>query len=80
MGKLDKILKRFLNKPKDFTWDELVFLLTNLGFQLIKNNGSRRKFIKGSIMINLHEPHPQKTILVCYIKQVIEVLKKEGLI
>lgn len=80
MSKFDKVLKKFLNKPKDFTWNELVFLLTNLGFSLITGNGSRRKFIKDNIVLILHEPHPHKTILVCYIKEVIDTLKKEGLI
>ncbi|MFA6990181.1 MAG: type II toxin-antitoxin system HicA family toxin [Candidatus Gastranaerophilaceae bacterium] len=80
MSKFDKVLKRFMSKPKDFTWDELTFLLKNLGFNLITGSGSRRKFIKGDIVLILHEPHPQKTILVCYIKETLNTLKKEGLI
>jgi hypothetical protein len=80
VSRFDKILKRFLSKPKDFTWNELVFFLTNLGFTLITGSGSRRKFIKGNVILILHEPHPRKTILVCYIKEIIDTLKKEGLI
>lgn len=81
MSKLDKILTRFLSKPKDFTWNELVFLLTHLGFELYRGDGSKRKFINSKgVRINLHEPHPENTVLVCYIKQVIETLKKERLI
>jgi hypothetical protein len=28
MTKIDKLRKRFISKPKDFTWDELKALLT----------------------------------------------------
>jgi len=80
MSKIDKIIKKILNKPKDFTWDEMVLLLTHLGFQCLTGNGSRKKFIKGKFLIILNEPHPQNTILACYIKQVVNTLKKEGLI
>jgi len=80
MSKIDKIIKKILNKPKDFTWDEMIFLLAHLGFRRLTGDGSRRKFIKGKVLIVLHEPHPQNTVLPCYIKQVVNTLKKEGLI
>jgi len=80
MSKFDKILSRLLTKPKDFTWNEMIYLLTSLGFSIYKGDGSKRKFTKDNIKIILHEPHPQKTILVCYLKEVIEILKEEKLI
>ena len=34
MSKKDKILSRFLSRPTDFTFDELVTLLGHFGFSL----------------------------------------------
>jgi len=32
MSKKDKLVKRFLSRPKDFTWQELVTMLEGFGF------------------------------------------------
>ena len=48
MTKIDKLQKRFLKKPSDFTWEELVKLLNSYGYTLQsggKTSGSKRKFI-----------------------------------
>lgn len=82
MSQHSKLLKRFLSKPTDFSWAELVSLLRHLGFDLIpdKSGSSGRKFIHGEkkTIINLHEPHPKKVILSCYISQIIKSLKESG--
>ncbi len=84
MSQHKKLLKRLLGKPTDFTWSELVSLLRHLGFDLIpdKSGSSGRKFIhtENKMIINLHEPHPKKVILSCYISQIIKSLKEGGLI
>lgn len=84
MSQHSKRLSRFLNKPKDFTWAELVALLQHMGFNLIpdKSGSSGRKFIHNEkkTIINLHEPHPKKVILSCYISQIIKTLKEGGFI
>ena len=56
------MIKRFLALPKDFTFDELVKLLTALGFVMSnkgKTSGSRVKFmhVEQSSTIQLHKPH-----------------------
>jgi len=84
MSQHTKLLKRFLSKPTDFTWTELVSLMRHLGFNLIpdKSGSSGRKFIhtEKNMIINLHEPHPKKIILSCYISQTIKSLKEGGFI
>ena len=51
-------------------------MLSNSG----KTSGSRVRFIKGSIAIILHKPHPRKELLEYQIKQILEILEKEGLL
>ena len=84
MTKIDKLRKRFLSKPKDFTWDELKTLLTCLGFEEFnsgKTSGSRVRFIHSNIGdIILHKPHPNPELKSYQLKQIIIQLKKEGLL
>jgi len=82
LSKVTKLILRFLNKPKDLTWDELVIVLNYYGYYEIatgKTGGSRRKFSNATKMIiSLHKPHP-KTIVKSYvIDQVINHLKEKG--
>lgn len=84
MSKKEKLISRLLQRPKDFTWNELRSLLKSLGYKEIKtgkSGGSRRRFIHDSAAtISLHEPHPQNTLKRYAIDQIIEVLEQENLI
>ena len=83
MGKKDKLIERLKSNPKDFTFDEMRNVLESVGFEMSnkgKTSGSRVKFIKDSIPIILHKPHPRKEFLEYQIKQVLDVLEKEDLI
>lgn len=82
MGKQEKLRSRLLSKPKDFTWDELTSLLIHFEFELLKGNGSRRKFVHNATktIINLHEPHPDKVLKRYVIVQVITKLVEMELI
>ncbi|MGR9117410.1 MAG: type II toxin-antitoxin system HicA family toxin [Gammaproteobacteria bacterium] len=53
-----------------------------LGYEEIKNNGSRRKFFnkEKKLVINLHQPHPGNIVKKCYVEQVVDHLKSNGLI
>lgn len=67
MTKQEKLLKRFLSKPRDFTFNELRKLLRGFGYQEIKagkTSGSRVAFFHESIqhIIRLHKPHPKNTL------------------
>ena len=84
MTKIDKLQKRFLTKPTDFRWDELKTLLCSLGYEEYnagKTSGSRVRFIHEKHSdIMLHKPHPRPELKGYQIKQIIEQLKKEGLL
>ena len=83
MGTKEKLLRRLAGNPKDFTFDEMRVALESLGFSISKagkTSGSRVKFTKGNIPIILHKPHPRKELMDYQIKQILEILKKEGLI
>jgi hypothetical protein len=85
MTKKDKLTARLLQRPRDFTWDELVRLLGSLGFESVKGGkagGSRQRFIHraSGAVISLHRPHPHKELKTYQLDQVIEVLQEEGLL
>lgn len=84
MTRKEKLLKRLLNKPKDFTWDELTSLLSSLGFdesKTGKTGGSRRRFVNlEGVVITLHKPHPRNVLKLYQIEQVINILSQEGLL
>ncbi len=83
MGKKDKLLEKLLKMPKDFTFNEMVSLLSYFGYELKQGGtGSGVKFIKNGSneVINFHKPHPNGELKKYVLQQVIEKLKKEGLI
>jgi len=84
MTKIQKLQERLLNCPSDFTWAELKKLLLSLGYQesnVGKTSGSRVRFISEEHSpILLHKPHPRPVMKIYMLKQVIEQLKKEGLL
>lgn len=84
MSKNDKIIERFKNLPKDFTFDEMEKLLSIFGYQKSnkgKTSGSRIIYKKeGSLPMMLHKPHPGNIVKYYALKQVYDVLKNESLI
>lgn len=80
MSKRDKALRRLASKPKDFTWQELVALMTAFSFTLVKAGGSSRKFIlsETGLTLCLHEPHPSSTLKAYQVKDAIEILQRGG--
>lgn len=85
MGKADKLLKRFLSKPKDFTYDELKRLLKSFGYEEVKTgktSGSRVAFINQNTkhIIRLHKPHPKPELKHYQLNDIEEELRKGGLI
>ncbi len=84
MSKKNKLFNRLCSRPKDFSWDELQRLLTDLGYVLVKQGktgGSRRRFIHPELAtITLHKPHPENVLKRYQINQLIELLQQEGLI
>ncbi|MCC9138860.1 type II toxin-antitoxin system HicA family toxin [Pontibacter silvestris] len=76
MSRKDKLKARLCSKPKDFTYQELVTLLTSLGFELEMGPGSSRKFYNPETQqtIYLHQPHPGNILKGYILKDVIKVL------
>jgi hypothetical protein len=82
MSRFEKLKLRFLSVPKDFTWEELVKILSAFDYEEItagKTGGSRRKFkdINNNI-ISLHKPHPSNILKEYIISDVITHLKIKG--
>jgi len=84
MSKKDKVMKRFLSRPQDFTWQELIAMLAGFGYaqqSAGKTSGSRVRFSHKSLPpIILHKPHPAKNLKRYQIDQIIELLEHEGLV
>ena len=84
MSKHAKNLAKLLATPtpSDFKWDDLVSLLSGLGYKVIKNSGSRRKFFneKLNLLISCHEPHPSPNVDKGCIVDVVEHLQTNGVI
>ncbi|MFZ5906747.1 MAG: type II toxin-antitoxin system HicA family toxin [Nitrospirota bacterium] len=84
LSKRKKIIDRFLSRPRDFTWQELVSLLNGFGYRLAKPGkagGSRVKFIHETLPpIILHKPHPTPVLKKYQLEQIEEILRGEGLI
>jgi len=81
MGKSEKLLKRFLSKPKDFTYDELRRLLKSFGYEEAKTgktSGSGVAFInqKTRHIIRLHKPHPKPELKHYQLNDVEEELRR----
>ncbi|MEN6620088.1 MAG: type II toxin-antitoxin system HicA family toxin [Smithella sp.] len=84
MSKHEKLIKRFLTHPADFTWDELTALLSGFGYEIIKagkTGGSRVHFShQKNDPIILHRPHPSPVLKRYQIEQIEAVLKRGNFI
>lgn len=83
MSRKDKLLNKLMKKPKDFTFHEMESLLSYFGYQLKQSGtGSGVKFIKdgSNEVINFHKPHPDGILKRYVLEQVIEKLRKDGLL
>jgi hypothetical protein len=81
MSKKEKLIERLLTMPNDFTFDEMVTVLSYFGYKLTQgSSGSGVKFIKdeSNEVINFHRPHPNGVLKKYILVQVIEKLRKDG--
>ncbi len=81
----DKLIRRFLASPKDFTYDEVLRLFGIFGYH--ENNkggtsGSRVEFISndGESSYIMHKPHPGNIIKGYVMKQLADYIKSNRLI
>lgn len=80
MSKIEKLIQQLQDKPKDFTWDELVKILSHYGYEEVKKGktaGSRRAFVHREMghIIRLHKPHPGNILKQYQINDVLDTLK-----
>jgi predicted RNA binding protein YcfA (HicA-like mRNA interferase family) len=84
MTRHSKTLERLTTKPTpaNFKWADLVSVLQHLGFEQIKNTGSRRKFFHQgkNVLISCHEPHPSPNVDKGCINDIVDTLKNTGFI
>ena len=85
MSRFEKPLKRFLSKPKDFSYDELTRLLASLGYEKVgtgKTAGSRVAFVNPETrhIIKLHRPHPRPELKRYQLDDIEETLRNKGVI
>ena len=77
MSTKEKLVERFKQQPKDFTWEELVRLFGIFGFTIDnkgKTSGSRVLFENGNDQFLAHKPHPKGIIKESAVKQVLNYL------
>ncbi len=83
MGKKEKLIKRLLSEPNDFTFEEaevllgyFLFFRTNKG----KTSGSRVSFfnVESRDKLNMHKPHPGNMLKKYQVRSLIVFLKEGG--
>jgi hypothetical protein len=85
MGKLDKIISKFKDPKSVIVYNELEYLLGQIGYlekKTGKTSGSRKAFIhpKTKHIIRIHKPHPGNE-LKSYVKEfIITELIEQGLL
>lgn len=85
MGTKDKLIRRFLASPKDFTYDEVLRLFGIFGYHESNKggtSGSRVEFISedGQSSYIMHKPHPGNIIKGYMMKQLHDFVKVNRLI
>ncbi|MDR2687607.1 MAG: type II toxin-antitoxin system HicA family toxin [Oscillospiraceae bacterium] len=84
MSKKEKLIKRLLSRPKDFTFDELATLMGLLGFRLDtggKTSGSRVIFRHDRhLPVEIHRPHPANVLKLYQVRQIIQELTEGDLL
>jgi hypothetical protein len=80
MSKIEKLIKRLLSYPKDFTYNELKTLLLSFGYSEVQGAGSRVCFSKNNHKIKLHKPHPRNILKAYQLSLIIDELTTKGLI
>ena len=82
MTKQEKLLNKFISRPIDFTYKELIRLMSSLGYKELQGSGSRIIFCNERIKhnIKLHKPHPDNVLKRYQIELVIQELKSKKLL
>ena len=85
MSKKEKLIKRILTLPKDFTYSELIAVFKICGFtedNKGKTSGSRVRFYNNEKKLGymMHKPHPGSIVMGNALKNALEFLTTNKLI
>lgn len=83
MGSKEKLIARLKSKPKDFTFEEVKSLMKKLGYvedAQGKTSGSRVAFIHPETfrLLRLHKPHPENTLPLYAVVELLQYLERNG--
>lgn len=74
MSRIEKLLKRINNNPKNVRFEELTKVLNYKDYEVINVKGSHYSFSNNEKTITIVKPHGGKKF--CYVLDVKEVIKK----
>lgn len=84
MSKKEKLIARLKEKPKDFSFEEVVQLMGYFGYSIVsggKTGGSRIAFSnEKKDYIRMHKPHPRSILKSYQVQNLIDDLKERDLI
>jgi len=84
LSRRDKLLERFLSRPKNITFEETATLMGHYSYFIAsggKTGGSRVSFTDGKgDYIRIHKPHPSNTLKLYQVDDIIVALSERGLI
>ena len=82
LSKKEKLINRFISRPSDFEFTELITLLGYFDYTLTKGgktSGSRVSFEDGNgDYLRVHKPHPRKILKLYQVDDIIASLKERG--
>lgn len=79
-SKQTRTLKAIFTDPvsASIEWAAMESLLIAVGCEVIEGNGSRVRFVKGSLIASFHRPHPAKEARRYQVRDAREFLTKIG--
>jgi len=84
LSKKEKLVRRLLSCPTDFSFDELTTLLRFFGYSMKatgKTSGSSTAFTnEDGDYIRLHKPHPRSVLKRYQVDDIVSNLTERGLL
>jgi predicted RNA binding protein YcfA (HicA-like mRNA interferase family) len=77
MGKLAKIIEKFLRDPPEINYDEVYYLLSQFDFQETSSKGSHHTFRNQQGLKITVPKKGGKTVKRIYLKQIVKLLNLE---
>ncbi|MDR1920649.1 MAG: type II toxin-antitoxin system HicA family toxin [Candidatus Adiutrix sp.] len=75
-----KTLENIFSQPtkSDIKWSDIAALLVAVGAQMSEGEGSRVRFMKGTVKMTTHRPHPAKEAKPYQVETARVFLKELG--